>query len=407
MKKKILKEFINISVSSVLLFLIPLSSVNCQENQNSSWSVRLIENFIKLHPDTVAYKTEAKSYKWNYEQGLILEAFYRMWKNTGEDKYFSYLKKNIDYYVQEDGSIKTYKLTDFNIDNIAPGRQLLHLYKETGEAKYKKAADTLRKQLELQPRTSQGGFWHKKIYPYQMWLDGLYMGEPFYVQYSVAFQDSAALDDIANQFFLVEKHLKDEKTGLYFHGWDESKKQKWSDPETGTSPNFWGRSLGWFMMALADVLDHFPNDPEKVRLIKIFKNISENLIKFRDEKTGLWYQVIDKGELKGNYIEASASAMFTYAFAKGANEGYLDKKYIALANECFNSITRHLVSENDGIIRLNNVVSVGGLGGDPYRDGSFEYYISEPIRINDFKGYGPLMLAAMELGFNHEFPKQK
>jgi len=379
-------------------------SIEChsQKENNENWSIRLTKNFITLHPDTVAYKTEAKSYKWNYEQGLILEAFYRMWMNSNEEKYFKYIKKNIDYYVQEDGSIKTYKLTDFNIDNIASGRLLLHLYKETKEMKYKKAADTLKKQLELHPRTSERGFWHKKIYPYQMWLDGLYMAGPFYNEYSVMFNDSAAFNDIANQFLLIQKNLKDEGTGLYFHGWDESRKQKWADPQSGTSPNFWGRSLGWFMMALVDVLEYFPeHHAKRAELIEIFENLSENLIKFRDEKTGLWYQVIDKGTLEGNYIEASASAMFTYAFAKGAKEGYLDNKFLDIADESFKSIIKHLVSiEEDGTIKLNNVCSVGGLGGNPDRDGSFEYYIGEPKRTNDFKGYGPLMLAAMELEYN-------
>jgi unsaturated rhamnogalacturonyl hydrolase len=386
---------ITFCLSSVLIFP--------QSNKNGDWSLRLTENFINLLPDTIVYKTEAKSYKWNYEQGLILEAFFRMWKVTGENKYFNYLRKNIDYYVREDGSIKTYKMDDFNIDNIPSGRQLLNLYKETGEEKYRKAADTLRRQLELHPRTSEGGFWHKKIYPYQMWLDGLYMGEPFYTQYSVMFDKPEAFDDVVKQFLLIEKHLKDEKTGLYFHGWDESKEQKWANPETGTSPNFWGRAMGWFMMAIVDVLDYFPQDhPNRDDLIRILQNLSESLIQFRDDKTGLWYQVVDKGNKEGNYIEASASAMYTYAFAKGFNKGYLDKKYFDIAKESFQSIIKNLVTiKSDSSIYLNNVCSVGGLGGNPYRDGSFEYYISEPKRVNDFKGYGPLMLASFELENSH------
>jgi len=392
----------------VTIFCITPGFASCQVKKDSGWSARLAENFISLHPDTIAYKNEAKSYKWNYEQGLIMEAFYRIWKQSGEDKYLDYIKKNIDYYVQDDGAIKTYKLEDFNIDNIAPGRQLLNLYTETGSEKYKKAADTIRRQLDLQPRTSEGGYWHKKIYPYQMWLDGLYMGEPFYAQYSVMFGDTAALDDIANQFLLIRKHLKDEKTGLYYHGWDESKKQKWANPQTGTSPNFWGRSLGWFMMALVDVLDYLPVGHNKRKeLIEIFQNLSANLCKFRDQKTGLWFQVIDKGNLEGNYIEASASAMFTYAFAKGAKKEYLNSEFLSIADESFKSIIKNLVSiEKNGIINLNNVCSVGGLGGNPYRDGSFEYYISEPKRINDFKGYGAFMLAAIELEYKFQEFKQ-
>jgi unsaturated rhamnogalacturonyl hydrolase len=354
---------------------------------------------MRLFPDTIAYKTESKSYNWNYEQGLICEAFYQMWKHTGDPKYFEYLKKNIDYYIEADGTIKTYKLADFNIDNITPGKILLRLYADTKAEKYRNAADTLRKQLNLHPRTNEGGFWHKKIYPYQMWLDGLYMAEPFYTMYAQMFNEPSSYHDIANQFLFIQKHLKDNETGLYFHGWDESKQQKWADQITGRSPNFWGRSVGWFMMALVDVLDIFPaNDKDRNKLLEIFINLSESLVKYRDSKTKLWYQVLDKGNLEGNYLEASASLMFIYSFAKGANRGYLNKNYFNLANESYNSLFENFVTtDSKGLIYLNNVCSVGGLGGNPYRDGSFEYYISEPRRINDFKGYGPLILAAIEL----------
>lgn len=360
---------------------------------------RIFGNFIELFPDTVAYKSEAKSYKWNYEQGLILEAFYRMWKFSGEEKYYFYLKKNVDYYVDQDGRIKTYKLEDYNLDNIAAGRQLLHLYSLTEEEKYKKAADLLIEQLLKQPRTNEGGFWHKERYPYQMWLDGLYMAETFYADYSVMFNQSKYFDDIANQFLLVQKYLKDEETGLYYHGYDESREQKWANTETGRSPNFWGRSIGWFMMSLVDVLDYFPNDhSERQTLLSMFTDLSESLLKFRDQDKKLWYQIIDQGNRTGNYIETSASLMIIYSYAKGANKQYLPQKYFQIAAESFNSVKENFITTDEqGLLYLQNTVSVGGLGGDPYRDGSFEYYLSEPIRVNDFKGYGPLMLAALEL----------
>ncbi|RPI76238.1 MAG: glycoside hydrolase family 88 protein, partial [Ignavibacteriales bacterium] len=239
----------------------------------------------------------------------------------------------------------------------------------------------------------------KKIYPYQMWLDGLYMAQPFYTRYAAMFNEPEIFDDAAKQFLLIEKYLKDEKTGLYYHGYDESKEQKWADPETGRSPNYWGRAIGWFMMALVDVLDYFPEDhPEREEIINILKNLSSSLLDYRDEETKLWYQIVDAGSREGNYIEASSSSMYTYAFAKGVNKGYLDKKYLNIARESFDSIFKHLVTYNDeGNIFLNNVASVGGLGGKPYRDGSFEYYISEPKRTNDFKGYGPFLLSAIEI----------
>ena len=383
-----------------VLFLFGCSGDNSDKaEQPESFSKKLFNNFVTLHPDTVAYNTESKSYRWNYEQGLVLEAFYRMWKLSGDEKYYSYLKKNIDYYVEPDGNIKTYNIEDYNLDNIAPGRVLLHLFSITGEEKYKKAADILIRQLQNQPRTGEGGFWHKKRYPYQMWLDGLYMAEPFYTEYAVMFNKPEYFDDISNQFLLIKKHSKDEKTGLYYHGWDESRNQKWADSISGLSPNFWGRSIGWLMMGLVDVLDNFPNDrPDRKTLEAMFVNLSESLMNFRDTNKKLWYQIVDQAGREGNYIETSSSLMIIYSFAKGANKKYLPQKYFEAAKESFDSLkTNYITADEKGLLYLKNTVSVGGLGGDPYRDGSFEYYISEPIRLNDFKGYGPLLLASLEL----------
>ena len=384
----------------LLILLFGCNKTGSESVANSDITTKKIfDSFIILHPDTVAYKSEVKSYKWNYEQGLILEAFYRMWKLSGDEKYFYYIKNNLDYYVESDGNIKTYDIEDFNLDNIAPGRQLLHLYSFTKEKKYKLAADLLINQLQNQPRTNDGGFWHKQRYHYQMWLDGLYMAEPFYTQYAAMFDKSEYFDDVAKQFLLIKKHLKDEKTGLYYHGYDESREQNWADPKSGHSPNFWGRSIGWFMMALVDVLDYFPVDHPKRKEIKnIFTELSKSLLNFRDQKTKLWYQVVDKGDRKGNYIETSSSLMFIYSFAKGANKKYLPEEYLQYAKDSFQPLIENFITTDESdFLYLHNTVSVGGLGGNPYRDGSFEYYISEPIRINDFKGYGPLMLAAIEL----------
>jgi unsaturated rhamnogalacturonyl hydrolase len=388
-------------ISVIILFvLVGCSSVNPDKKEIIAVTPEiLVNNFITLNPDTIAYQTETKSYKWNYEQGLILESIYRLWTKTKDVKYFDYIKKNIDYYVNEDGSIKTYKLNDYNIDNVAPGRVLLHLYETTNQNKYKFAADTLMSQLQLHPRTSEGGFWHKMIYPNQMWLDGLYMAEPFYTEYAKMFNKTKMYDDISNQFLLIKKHLYDEKTGLYFHGWDESKQQKWADSTTGTSSNFWGRSLGWFLMAMVDVLESFPeNHKDRSKILTMFQELSASVVKYRDEKTKLWYQVVDKSNQPGNYIETSASSMFIYAFARGYNKGYLDEKFINLANESYQYITlNYLVKRNDGNYYLTNICSVSGLGGNPYRDGSYEYYINEPRRDNDFKGYGALILASTEI----------
>lgn len=383
----------------LLILLCCAAVLPAQQKVKTLSSVRIADSFIELHPDTIVYVDEEKSKRWNYEQGLMLETFYQMWLHTNDERYKTYLKKNLDHYIRDNGSINTYSKKEFNIDNIAPGKPTLRAYYLFKEEKYKWAADTLRKQIAHHPRTSEGGFWHKKIYPNQMWLDGLYMAEPFYTLYSVMFNDSAAFDDIANQFFLIAKHTYDKRTGLYFHGWDESREMAWADKKTGTSPNLWGRSLGWYAVAMVDVLDDFPEwHPKRKELIVLFQDFMKNILKQRDKKSKLWYQVVDLHNKKGNYLEASASAMFTYAFAKGVNKGYLAKSFSSAAKESWDGILKQFVTTNEsGQIFLNDVVKVSGLGGNPFRDGSFEYYISEPKRTNDFKGYGPFLLAAIEI----------
>ncbi len=383
----------------IVTFLLLVTLAVGQQTKKPLWSERIAQSFMTLHPDSIVYPDEEKSKRWNYEQGLMLEAFYQMWMYSGNDRYKMYIKKNLDHYIREDGSINTYKLSEFNIDNVSPGKPVLRAFEMFSEQKYKWAADTLRRQLALHPRTSEGGFWHKQIYPNQMWLDGLYMGEPFYALYSSMFHDSASFGDIANQFLLIAKHAYDKKTGLYFHGWDESRQQQWANKETGCSPNIWGRALGWYAVGLIDVLDYFPeNHPKRKELITIFQNLMENVLKQRDEKSKLWFQVVDKQNMPGNYLEASASCMFTYAFAKGVNKGYLKDTFSKSAQESFQGIIDRFVTiQPTDTIYLNDVVKVSGLGGKPYRDGSYEYYISEPRRTNDFKGYGPFFLAAIEI----------
>jgi unsaturated rhamnogalacturonyl hydrolase len=370
-----------------------------EASASAPWSVKLAENFMLLHPDSITYANEPKSARWNYEQGLMMEAFCRLWKSTANDAYYAYVKKNADHYITDDGTIATYKSADYNLDNLAAGRPLFTLLKTTNDNKYRRALDILRAQLATQPRTSEGGFWHKQIYPSQMWLDGLYMAEPFYAQYAAVFDESKDFDDVARQFLIASKHMKDQKTGLYYHAWDESKTQKWANPQTGCSPNFWGRSIGWYLMGLVDVLDYMPaRHPLRKQLVSVFKALVTATAKYRDANTGLWYQIVDQPTRAGNYREASVSAMLTYAYAKGANKGLLDKRYRGLAQQSFNGIITKLVTtDSTGALSVNHVCSVAGLGGTPYRDGSFEYYVSEPQRTNDFKGYGPLMLAAMEL----------
>jgi unsaturated rhamnogalacturonyl hydrolase len=329
----------------------------------------------------------------------MLVALCAQWKHTGERKYLDFIRDNLDQYVDPAGAIKTYKRSDYNLDNIGPGRALLAVYRATGEKKYRAAADSLWRQLQEQPRTSEGGFWHKKIYPYQMWLDGLFMAQPFAARYASMFNKSVAFDDIADQFTWVAHHTYDTTSGLFSHGWDESKAQRWADPETGRSASFWGRAMGWYAMGLVDVLDYFPKDhPRRGELITIFRQLANGIIRYQDPGSGLWFQVVDQGGKPGNYREASASAMFAYSLAKGVNQGYLDEGYRSHAELAFRGIVDSLVTvDRVGLISLHRTCRGAGLGGDPYRDGSYQYYVSEPTRTDDKKGYGPFLLAAIEL----------
>jgi len=337
--------------------------------------------------------------RWSYEQGVVLKGIEGLWLSTGDGRYFTFIQKEMDNFVNADGTIRTYKAEDFNLDNINSGKMLLLLYKVTGQDKYRKAAVLLREQLKNHPRTSDGGFWHKKIYPNQMWLDGLYMAEPFYAEYAATFHEQSAFDDIAKQFILMESHARDPKSGLLYHGWDESKQQRWADPATGHSPNFWNRAMGWYAMALVDTLDYFPRThPQRAELIAILNRLAIAVAKYQDSKTGLWYEVVDKGSEKGNYLEASGSSMFVYALAKGVRDGYLPVSYLSVAKRGYSGLTSEFIkTDANGQTNLDGTVSVAGLGGNPYRDGSYQYYLSEKVVRNDPKGIGAFLMASNEM----------
>lgn len=361
------------------------------------WSERMALSIMKRHPE--AYMIDdAKKPHWDYVHGLVLTSIEVLNKQKKDSKYSAYIKKYADDLIDENGGIKTYSLDSYNIDNIVAGRLLFNLYKTTKDNRYLTAMKTLRQQLEGQPRTPSGGFWHKKIYPNQMWLDGLYMGEPFYAEYTATYEKGAKLDDVAKQFELIQLHATDKKTGLLYHAWDESKQMPWANKETGNSPNFWSRSIGWYAMALVDALDYFPkNHPKRKELIGYLNNVANALVKFQD-KSGMWYQVTDMGGKEGNYLESSGTSMFAYAFAKGANKGYLPAKYKKIANKAFDGLTTKLMKvDADGTITLTQACQVAGLGGTPYRDGSYEYYVNEKKKDNDPKATGPFILAALEL----------
>jgi unsaturated rhamnogalacturonyl hydrolase len=276
------------------------------------------------------------SRRWHYEPGVALTAIRELWLETGEGKYYDYVKRNIDESVDVDGSIRTYRLKEYNLDQINEGKLLFMLYETSGDERYKRAIHLLRKQLQTQPRTGEGGFWHKQIYPHQMWLDGIYMASPFYAEFGSKFGETAAFDDVVHQILLIEKHTRDPETGLLYHGWDESREQKWADPTTGRSSSFWGRAIGWYAMAIVDVLDHLPQaHPQRDALIKILEATVRAAVGVQDPVTGVWYQVLDQGDRPGNYLEASVSCMFVYAMAKGIRKGYLDHAYLSAARIAF------------------------------------------------------------------------
>src|SRR5688572_24060705 len=338
--------------------------------------------------------------RWSYDMGVILKGFEGIWRNTGDVKYYNYILKQMDFFVQDDGTIKTYKPDEYNIDHINNGKLVLLLYRITQKEKYLKAANLLREQLRTHPRTNEGGFWHKKIYPYQMWLDGLYMGAPFYAEYADLMHEDTAFNDVANQFIWMEKHARDAKTGLLYHAWDESKQQKWANKETGLSPLFWARAMGWYATALVDALDWFPeNHPKRKDLIAILNRLVNAIEKVQDPKTGLWLDILNyngPGKEK-NYFEASASSQFVYAIAKGVRKGYLPAAKITIAKKGYDGITKQFIKIENGQTNLHGTVKVSGLGGNPYRDGSFEYYMSEDVIVNDPKGVGAFLLASNEM----------
>ncbi len=358
--------------------------------------------------------------QWAYEEGVLLDGMAGVWHTTANGDDFAYIKAAVDKYVTADGIITGYKADGHTLDDIEMGRATLLVYRVTLEPKYAKAAKFLHEQLAIQPRAASGGYWHKQIYPNQMWLDGAYMAEPFRAAYAATFQEPAEFDDIARQFLLMDEHMRDPKTGLLRHGWDESKSMPWADKTTGLSPEVWARAMGWYSMALVDTLDWFPADhPQRAALVSVLNRTMAAVVKAQDAKSGLWWQVMSRPphngplaqkqpdgsvrvgiahEANGNYLEASASCMFTYALAKGVRMRYLPRADEAAAKRAWEGIQKQFITTNpDGTLTLHGTVKVGGLGGKPYRSGDFDYYIHEPVVDQDAKGVGAFLLAGSEM----------
>jgi len=340
---------------------------------------------------------------WGYEDGFRLDGMAAMWHNTADPAIFNFIKAAVDPCIAADGSIVGYKAETHTLDNIEMGRAVLFLYRVTSQPKYALAAKFLHDQLALQPRTPSGGYWHKQIYPNQMWLDGAYMAEPFRAEYAVTFQSPADFDDIAKQLLLMDANMRDPDSGLLRHGWDESKQMSWADKTTGLSPEVWGRAMGWYAMALVDTLDWFPpssdqSHPQRAALIAALNRTMAAVIEVQDAKTGLWWQVMTHGSEPGNFFEASASCMFTYALARGVRMGYLPQADEENAKRAWEGIQKQFIAANpDGTLVLQNTVKVGGLGGTPFRAGDYNYYIHEPVVDQDKKGVGAFLLAGSEM----------
>jgi len=385
--------------AGLVVALLLVSGIAAGEDQRS-WGQRLADSTIAEHSSAWNMRKYEGEYRWAYTQGLLTLGMYRLYQKFNEPDYYDYMKAYVDHYVEADGAIRTLALDEFNLDSINSGKLLFPLFEDTGEARYRGAIELLRRQLQWQPRTHNGVFWHKRKYPWQVWLDGLYMGAPFYAEYAQRFGNEADFDDIARQFRESYARLHDEATGLLYHGWDESRIQRWSDPDTGRSPGFWTRALGWYSMALVDTFEHFPAEHRgRGELTRMLGELSGALLAVRDERSGLWWQVPDQGDRDGNYLEASGSAMIAYAWAKGARLGMLKPRYRELAEQSFAGLIKELVDWDaaTGRMQIRNVCRGAGLGGTPYRDGSYAYYVSADVVVNDAHGVGAFMLASAEI----------
>ncbi len=405
------------TVATVLIAGFAATATAQTAAPRTSPAQRMAATVLQRH---AADTTAASPCQWEYGKGVLLDGMAAEWHATADPAIFNYIASSVGPCIAADGTIVGYKASAHSLDNIEMGRATLLVYRVTQQPKYAKAAQFLHDQLALQPRTASGGYWHKQIYPNQMWLDGAYMAEPFRAEYAATFQQTADWDDIAKQLLLMSDHMRDAKTDLLRHGWDESKQMPWADKQTGLSPEAWGRAMGWYAMALVDTLDWFPaSHPQRPALIAALNRTMAAVLKVQDPKSGLWWQVMDRpphnGSLlqkqpdgstplglahsdNGNYLEASASCMFTYALAKGVRMGYLPEADETPARRAWDGIQKQFITTNpDGTLTLHGTVKVSGLGGKPYRAGDFDYYIHEPVVDQDDKGVGAFLLAGSEM----------
>lgn len=382
----------------VVAFLLAATPATAQQvSKDLPWSVRMAKSEMIRNPESWQLDFQNRL-KWDYCHGLELQAMLDVEKTYPDQSIVDYAVAYADTMVQNDGSILTYNPHEYNIDRINPGKYLFRVYDRTKEQKYKKAIDLLRSQLDTHPRNDDGGFWHKQVYPHQMWLDGIYMGAPFYAEYAQRNGRKQDYADVVRQFLLAAKHTYDPQTKLYRHAADVSRTERWADPVTGQSAHSWGRAMGWYAMAFVDALDFIPeNQAGRDSMLVILNNIAEQVKRIQDPKTGLWYQVLDRSGDPGNYLEATCSTMFVYTLFKAVRMGYIDKSYLDVAIKGYKGILENLIKvDKNGLVSIAKCCAVAGLGGKNYRSGTYEYYLSEPVRDNDPKAVGPFMLASLE-----------
>jgi unsaturated rhamnogalacturonyl hydrolase len=367
-----------------------------------------IEKYIQMlmdksTPDNPMWNIEnvrqGKKSKWNYVDGCMIKAVIEMYHITGEKKYLDFADGFVDAKVDDNGNIDGYNIDDLNIDNVNAGKTLFELYDITGKEKYRKAIDVIYSQIEKMPRTKEGNFWHKKIYPNQVWLDGLYMGQPFYMEYDGRYGNKAHYDDIKKQFENVIRIMRNPLNGLYYHAYDESREIFWCDKVTGLSQNVWLRAIGWYSMALLDTYEKA--DPAETEIRDMLKNafvdLMDSMIKYQDE-TGMWYQVVNFGGMEKNYLETSGSSILAYAILKGVRIGVLDESYRKYGEKAFDGVTENRLNVDDnGELHMDGICLVAGLGGKTNRPGTYDYYMSEPVVKDDAKGVGPYLLAYTEI----------
>ena len=356
------------------------------DSEHPAWNLEMIRS--------------GKCNKWNYIDGCMITGILERYEITGEARFLDFADRFMSGFVEENGRIRTYDPAEYSLDNVNPAKNLFTLYDLTGKEKYRKAIELVRSQLSTMPRTPEGNFWHKLIYPNQVWLDGIYMALPFYMEYEKRFDAQKDCEDICRQIANVEIRMRDPKTGLYYHGYDASRKMYWADPDTGCSPNFWLRAEGWFILGLVDVLEimmDLPMQAESVHLQHMLLDLAKALSKYQDP-SGLWYQLIALPELEGNYLETSGTALISAALLKAVRLGFLPESFRAVGEKAFYGIVdRRLTKNADGTPCVTGICLVGGLGGEQHRDGSAAYYLSEPVVQNDAKGVGPLLLAYTEM----------